>query len=173
MKKFLLAVLLILFFLLPAFYSTYPLYKYFIRGIPYAYKPLDGKKVAYMQSGDHLQLFYTYWLFKDSIAGNIPFFSDPYQFSTPQEPIRFSIQGFPISIIFAIFSVFGDPFAYNTLIILTYAAAGISMFLLVKKITNNTWGALIGGYLFAFAPYRVAQLLAVTPTASPSSSYRS
>ncbi len=47
---------------------------------------------------------------------------------------------------------------YNLLFLSTFVLSGIGMYLLVKEFTGNHYAALIAGLLFAFVPYRVAQV---------------
>jgi hypothetical protein len=47
---------------------------------------------------------------------------------------------------------------YNLLFLSTFVLSGIGMYLLVKEFTGNRYAAFIAGLLFAFVPYRVAQV---------------
>jgi hypothetical protein len=47
--------------------------------------------------------------------------------------------------------------AYNLLFLSTFVLSGLGMYLLVRELTGNALAALVGGLLFAFAPYRLAQ----------------
>jgi len=46
---------------------------------------------------------------------------------------------------------------YNLLFLSSFVLAGVGGFLLTRELTSCTRAALIGGLLFAFAPYRIAQ----------------
>jgi hypothetical protein len=55
--------------------------------------------------------------------------------------------------------LFGNPvLTYNVAFLLSYVLAGCGMYLLVKSLTGNIWGAIVAGVAFAFCPYRVAQV---------------
>ena len=43
-------------------------------------------------------------------------------------------------------------FAHNMLLIISFALSGYFTFLLVRELTGSSWGALLGGVVFAFAP---------------------
>jgi hypothetical protein len=47
---------------------------------------------------------------------------------------------------------------YNLLFFSTFVLSGIGMYLLVKEFTGDRYAAFIAGLLFAFVPYRVAQV---------------
>ncbi len=160
LKKFLIGF----FFFGLALINTYPLIKYFRTGIPYTHHPVKGYEVTPLIQGDHLQLYYVLWLFKDALTGNTPLFSDPYQFSFKKgAQSSFNPQFFPMSLIFLLFSGFGNIAAYNTLVILSYILAGISGYLLINLYTEYTPSALLGGIVFSLFPYRVSQTLGGHP----------
>src|SRR5687768_9454333 len=48
--------------------------------------------------------------------------------------------------------------AYNLTLLLTYPLAGVTMFLLVRRLTGSAGAAFLSGLAFAFAPYRASQL---------------
>jgi hypothetical protein len=48
--------------------------------------------------------------------------------------------------------------AYNLLLLSTFVLSGLGMYLLVRELTGNVPAALVGGLLFAFAPYRLGHL---------------
>ena len=151
---------------------TYPLVSYFSRGMPYSYLPAPGYEVTPLIQGDYLQLYYKLWLFKDAITGKTAIFSDPYQFSVSPvtknadvdgERGSFSTQFLPMSLLFLLFSIFGDIFAYNSMVILSFIISGIGTYLLVHFYTKDKWAAIIGAIIFAIAPFRTAHLLAGHP----------
>jgi hypothetical protein len=48
--------------------------------------------------------------------------------------------------------------AYNLLFLSTFALSGFAMYLLVRDITGNRSAAFVAGLIYAFVPYRLAQL---------------
>lgn len=141
---------------------THPLILYFNEGMPYTHSPAEGHEVVSLAQGDYLQLYYKLWLFKDSVLGQTPFLSDPYQFNVGEEK-AFSTQSLPLSVFFFLLSVFGGNFAYNSLVILSFTLSGLAMYLLTKFYTRDRFSALLGGVIFALAPYRLAQVLGGHP----------
>lgn len=63
------------------------------------------------------------------------------------------VLGLPIQLLFGTFVT------YNVLVILTFALSGYSVWLLVRYLTEDSLAAYLGGFIFAFAPYRMAQTL--------------
>ncbi|MEA3369325.1 MAG: hypothetical protein U9Q24_03105, partial [Candidatus Ratteibacteria bacterium] len=137
---------------------TYPLISYFNRGIPYTRTPAEGWDVRVLEQGDHLQLYYHFWLARDALRREKPFFVDPYEFSVPGIKI-FTVRRLPLSIIFVIFSVFGGAFAYNATVIISLTFSGLAMFLLARIYLKSDFPAFIAGLIYAVSPFTVAQLL--------------
>lgn len=163
-KKALEIILACLFFLLLAVIDTYPLVRYLDKGMPYFPYPDRGYEVSYMVHGDYLQLYYNLWLFKDALSGNIPFFTNPYEFSVGKGYMpSFNPQFFPMSLFFAILSIFGDITAYNLLVISSYILSGLSSYLLIKLYTRSWVAGIIGGTIFSLFPYRTGELLGGHP----------
>jgi hypothetical protein len=155
-------VTVVLIFTILGLVYTYPLVLYFNKGMAYTHSPAKGYEVVSLAQGDYLQFYYKLWLFKDSVLGPTPLFSDPYQFSISEEK-TFSTQSLPLSFFFLIFSAFGGNFAYNSLVILSFTLSGLAMYLLVKFYTEDRLSAFLGGLIFALAPYRLAQVLGGHP----------
>ncbi|MEW6049714.1 MAG: hypothetical protein AB1644_01440 [Candidatus Zixiibacteriota bacterium] len=52
----------------------------------------------------------------------------------------------------ALSGIFGSVTSYNLLILHSFPVAGVAAFLLIRYLTDNSWMALLGGFLFAFNP---------------------
>lgn len=52
-------------------------------------------------------------------------------------------------------AVFGSVPAYGLYALMGYTLTGLATFLLVRRLTRNTWAALIAGWAFAFYPYAI------------------
>mgnify|MGYP005840152563 CR=1 FL=1 len=48
---------------------------------------------------------------------------------------------------------------YNLLILISFPLAGLSMYLLIRYLTKNSFAGIIGGFIFAFSPYHIAHSL--------------
>jgi len=149
---------IILFFFCLSLTITYPLLFYFNQGIPYTRTAVKGEEISPLRQGDHLQLYYHFWLAKDALKEEYPFFLDPYEFSVEGIKI-FTVRRFPLSILFVIFSVFGGAFAYNAVLILSVIFSGATMFLLAKLYLKSDFPSFMAGLIFALSPFGLSQLL--------------
>ncbi len=155
----------IFFFLALAVIQTWPLALHFGSALPYYHHPVSGHEITFLPQGDYLQLLYNLWLFKDALLGNIPFLSNPYEFAVGREIWDpFNTQFLPLSAVFALFAVpFGDVVGFNTLVLLSYLAAGGAGYGLAYYYTKSREAAIVAGVLLAIFPYRQAQLLGGHP----------
>jgi hypothetical protein len=55
---------------------------------------------------------------------------------------------------------FGPVASYNTLMLLSPVLAALTTYILIHHLTNAFWPSLIGGYLFGFSSYEIAQMTA-------------
>lgn len=61
--------------------------------------------------------------------------------------------------ILPVYAITGNPIlCYNLLFLSTYVLSGLGTYLLVRELTADRRAAFVAGLLFAFAPYRLAQL---------------
>lgn len=165
MKKTFVILALLFIFSAIAIVFSYPLILHFNSSLPYTHAPAKGFSMGNFMQGDHLALYYIYWLIKDYFvtpAQNL--FSDPYMFSLIGYPRPFEPRGLPSSILFLIFSIFGNIPAYNCVIMISFILAGICMFLLAEKYLQNKIAALAAGIIFAVSPFRLSQLFGAHPT---------
>jgi hypothetical protein len=63
-----------------------------------------------------------------------------------------AVQSFPVYL-----ASHNPILCYNLLFLSSFVLAGVGAFLLTRELTGSTRAGLIGGLLFAFAPYRIAQ----------------
>jgi hypothetical protein len=144
---------------------SYPLMRHLGDSMPYSYMPVPGQETVKQHPGDYIQLFYRFWLFGQAMSGKIGFFSNPYEFSTPGSPPLFTTQGIPLAFIFFFFSSWGNIFAYNMLVLLSFIAAGFSLSLLLYHHTRSAGAAVFFGLLYAVLPYRLGHLYGGHPGA--------
>jgi hypothetical protein len=145
---------------LVALFATYPLVQHLTETIPYVLLPEENAELLPLVAGDHLQTYYWFWLFKDNLIGQSPFFSNPYEFHFGGRYLQHGYAQFPVSILFFLLSVFGNVPAHNLLILLTYVFSGLSVYYLVRSWGLSAVPSFIGGLVFALAPSRQTQLLA-------------
>lgn len=135
---------------------TYPLILHFNTGIPS--DPFSGNGIPFLKTGDHLQLYYWFWLLKDNLFGDSHLFSNPYEFNMMGKQVPQGYHMFPFSLLFLIFTPFGNIFAYNATVILSFILAGVSMYLLAKFYTENRVAAFFSALIFTLAPFRLSQM---------------
>ncbi|MBA2383580.1 MAG: hypothetical protein H0V68_02815, partial [Actinobacteria bacterium] len=107
--------------------------------------------------GDHLQTIYNLWLPGHQLArGRAPWL-DPYSFQ-PEVPERVNPAGWPFAAVFGpLEAAFGTVAGWNVFVLLTYLGAGGLVALWLRALGLPLGPALVGGLVFALAPYRVAQ----------------
>lgn len=69
-----------------------------------------------------------------------------------------SIPG-PSLALYPVTRLFGPVVSYNLLCLSCPAAAALSAFVLCRYVSRRFWPSLLGGYIFGFSPYVIAQML--------------
>jgi len=109
------------------------------------------------QSGDYLQLVWNYWLPGHQLEHGRNPFVDPYSFQTESD-VRPNPQGWLLGVPFwPLERAFGLPWAYNLVLLLTFLAAGGFTCWWLRSLGLRRGPAVLGGVLFALAPYRIQQ----------------
>ncbi len=163
-KRITLLALLVAFFLFLGLVDTLPVAGHFTRGVPYSRHISGENSVVSNMPGDHLQLYYRFWLFQDALKGNSRFYQNKYEFYTGKESaIPVHMYFFPYPLAFAAFSFLGMGAGYNAALLLSYLLSGLSMYLLAHHYTGDRLASLCAGAIFAIAPYRTASLMAGHP----------
>ena len=127
-------------------------------------KHLDGNYLAgsapdygEQQSGDYLQLVWNYWLPGHQLEHGRNPFVDPYSFQT-ESTARPNLQGWLLGVPFwPLERAFGTSWAYDLVLVLTFLAAGGFTCWWLRSLGLRRGPALLGGVLFALAPYRIQQ----------------
>lgn len=108
---------------------------------------------------DNFAFLYKLWWFRTALVVNHqwPLF-DPNSYA----PFGFNLgQGEPTLINtlpgVVIGAIFNDVVAYNLLALSSFVVSGIGGYLLVKELSGSKLAGLLGGVVFAFSPYRLAQ----------------
>ena len=115
--------------------------------------PVPGEAAA----GDHLQAEYHLWLVGDQLENGRAPWRDPHTFR-PESPPRWNFGGWPFGLPFwPLHAIFGPVLGWNVFLLLTYLAAGAFAYLWLRELGLPRGAALVGGLVFALAPYRVAQ----------------
>ncbi|HEY7018332.1 MAG TPA: hypothetical protein VH297_07655 [Gaiellaceae bacterium] len=108
-------------------------------------------------AGDHLQAEYHLWLVGHQLEHGRAPWHDPYTFR-PEDSPRWNFGGWPFGLPFwPLAAIFGPVVGWNLFLLLTYLAAGAFAYLWLRELRLPVGAALVGGLVFALAPYRVAQ----------------
>jgi len=108
-------------------------------------------------AGDHLQITYHLWLVGHQLGHGKAPWRDPYSFRPESKPLL-NLQGWPLGLPFwPLRALFGTIVAWNALVLLLYAAAGLLACAWLRELGLPRGPALVGGLAFALAPYRANQ----------------
>ncbi len=132
--------------------GTYPLLLHITDSLPL--NQVGNEVNSY---SDTLETYYCLWLFKDNLLKGTYPFHNQYEFSVNSHPISTGLRNFPLTLLFVALSFFGDIFAYNSLVLLSFPLSGLGMYLLVEYLTKNKYSGIIAGTLYAIAPFRVGE----------------
>lgn len=100
------------------------------------------------------------WDVEQILRGNIQHFFDANIFFPHKKVLAYSEHLFSLSLFAMPVILFsGNPLlAYNVVLFSTFVLCGFCLYLLAFRLTRNHSAAFIGGVIYAFAPYRFAQL---------------
>jgi hypothetical protein len=129
-----------------------------------AVKHVDGHFIAgsapdygEQQSGDYLQLLWNYWLPGHQLERGANPFVDPYSFQTESDA-RPNLQGWLLGVPFwPLERAFGPSWGYDLVLLLTFLGAGGLTCWWLRSLGVSRAPAVLGGVLFALAPYRLQQ----------------
>jgi hypothetical protein len=121
----------------------------------YLARPTAGHGEA--AAGDHLQLGWAFWLPGHQLEqGNAPWV-DPYTFQ-PEAAAAPNLQGWLYGLPYwPLRALLGNIWAYNLVVLLSIAAAGALTCWWLRALGLVRGAALVGGLVFALAPYRLGQ----------------
>jgi hypothetical protein len=107
--------------------------------------------------GDHLQTIWQLWLPGHELARGEAPWRDPYSFR-PEAEARVNFAGWPFGFLFwPLHSALGAVGAWNAFLLIGYLGAGAFTFLWLRSLGLEPGPALVGGLVFALAPYRAVQ----------------
>jgi hypothetical protein len=117
----------------------------------------DAPGYGQAAAGDHLQSGYNLWLVGHQLArGGAPWV-DPYSFQ-PESGTVANLQGWLFGLPYwPLVASFGPVVAWNLFVLLSYAVAGGLACAWLRELGLGRGAALVGGLVFAIAPYRVGQ----------------
>jgi hypothetical protein len=121
----------------------------------YLARPAAGYGEA--AAGDHLQLGWAFWLAGHQLENVRAPWVDPYSFRPVAEAAP-NLQGWLLGTPFwPLRHLLGNIWAYNLIVLLSFVAAGGVACWWLRSLGLVRSAALVGGLVFALAPYRVGQ----------------
>lgn len=145
----------------------WPAPRHFSSGIPFG-SFATGALPREMQPGDHLQLMYHFDLMRQWLAGEVPFFSDPWEFNVAgAPPRRVQPPGYaPFSVPYAALAALGlsDAAAWNLLQAASVLVGLFFCFRLALRFGAGPVAALAAATLATCFPYRWTMLGHGSPT---------
>jgi hypothetical protein len=108
-------------------------------------------------AGDHLQSVYRFWLVGHQLGQGRAPWKDPYSFQPIVEP-QTVLGGWPWGLLFwPLDALFGPVIGWNLLLLATIVLAGLLTYSWLRCLDLGLLPALLGGLVFAIAPYRLEQ----------------
>ena len=147
---------------------TWPLPRHLGRAIPWTDRLHEGgARVRELVPGDHLQLYYHFWLTRDMLAGHTPPFRPDYEFNmggaSPRR--RFDPHYLPFSLVYAASApAVGGPAAWNLAGLASVLLGLFGAFRLVLRYADSRATAIGIALLVTAFPYRWITLLGGSPT---------
>jgi hypothetical protein len=137
-----------------AAFATWPAIRH-LDGDHYLARPSPGFGEA--AAGDHLQLGYALWLVGHQLENGKAPWEDPYSFR-PEADAPPSLQGWLYALPFwPVDAAAGPVWAYNAVVLLSVLLAGLLTTAWLRGLGVSRPAAVLGGLVFALAPYRVGQ----------------
>ena len=147
---------------------TWPLPCHFGQAIPWTDRLHEGgSRVRELVPGDHLQLYYHFWLTRDMLAGHTAAFRPPYEFNMggEQHLRRFDPGYLPFSLVYAVAApAVGGPAAWNLAGLASILLGLFGAFYLALRYADSRATAVGIALLTTAFPYRWITLLGGSPT---------
>lgn len=144
---------------------TWPLPRYTTTCIPFTTRGTVATPVP-MTPGDHLQMLYHFWLFKDMVTGGTPWFHNLYEFNTGDDAERYEPSPcyMPFSIVCAAgIAIGGRAFGWNlTGLVALWLAYWLTV-RLARRYTDSLWVAAVAALPTLVMPFRWESLLGGSP----------
>lgn len=146
--------------------AAWPIPFHFSSAIPYC-EQRDAAGVSDIQPGDHIQLLYHFWLFRDVIAGDTPVFTNPWEFNIGDDKVvrQFDPYYLPFSAVYAVVSpLLGNAAGWNAASVFSILLGIFGLYLLARRFTDAKWLAFTCAAIGTSFPYRWFTLIGGSPT---------
>ncbi|MBT3192163.1 MAG: hypothetical protein HN341_06370 [Verrucomicrobia bacterium] len=145
---------------------SWPLPTVLDRGIPSSSQNIELHERRSLIPGDQLQLYYSFWLVRQMVHGDIPWFQNVYEFNEGDDDARRELRHFylPISVPCALLSFLTGPvIAWNLTGFATLLLSYVFAFYVYRSFTEDRWTAHAGALVSIAIPYRWVNFLGGSP----------
>lgn len=146
--------------------NTWPLPRFWNRGIPSSSQNIENPAWRTSIPGDHLQLLYHFDLVDDMFSGRAPFFHNLWEFHTGEDAERYrpGAYFFPMSGVYTLLKQFlGEAAAWNTTLWVSVWLSCLFSWYWLRRFTDHPLAVAFGVSLIALAPFRWASLMGGSP----------
>ncbi|HEX9901837.1 MAG TPA: discoidin domain-containing protein [Acidobacteriota bacterium] len=128
----------------------------FIHLLPLSLHPTDS---VWEPIDSILNTWIISWVHQNMLKNPLSIFEANVFFPNPGS-LSYSEHLFPLAALsWPVYIVFKNPIlSYNFLLFLFFTLNGYTMFLLIKRLTGNTWAGIAGGFMFAFNSYQMQHI---------------
>ena len=148
--------------------ATWPLPLHFGSAIPHTERRAPAAPaVEELVPGDHIQLLYHFWLFRDMVSGHTPPFSNVYEFNMGDDGARRKFDPYyvPFSAVYALVSpLLGHAAGWNAAGLFSVLLGIFGFFALSRRYTDSPLLAVAAATVATAFPYRWFALLGGSPT---------
>jgi len=110
--------------------------------------------------GDNQKFVWNMWYIKHALTNKLPLTYTNYIYYPRGHTLLFdAVSWFNAFLSVPLQFLFSLPLVYNIIILLTFPISGIGAYLLCYYFTKNKLISFIGGYIYAFSPFRFVQSL--------------
>ena len=147
--------------------ATWPLVRHPGSTMPHYPRKPGSPALVKFERGDHIQLLYHFWLFRDTAAGHTRAFTNPYEFNFTAEAERRRLLTYylPFSIVYAAVSpIAGHAAGWNAAILASHLLGILGSYLLARRFFKSRMASCALACAAASFPYKWLSLFSGSPT---------
>ncbi|MGC8568358.1 MAG: hypothetical protein ACP5RP_03350 [Candidatus Micrarchaeia archaeon] len=124
---------------------------------------LNSTTTVLGNGGDIYQSLWDLWWVKYAIFNGMPLFYTKLLFWPIGSNLAYLTLTPLAGLVSIPFQAVSTAFAFNVLFFMSFALSGLTMFILVKYLTGNTYASFLSGFVFSFSTRHIAQSIAELP----------
>jgi hypothetical protein len=145
--------------------ASWPLPKYLTSGVPYTLAAKPAQRIAGMVQGDHLQYIYHLGQLRLAAEGRAPWFRNTYEFAGGYGFTEIYVY-FPTALLYWPLSYVSEAFAFNAILLVSFAGTMIAGYGLARAWGADRGGAFCSAVVLTLFPARLASLFGGHPAGS-------